>query len=175
MPPIDYVIGWFFGGIPIIKAWASSNRLKVHCLRSGLIFDEPPHIAIKHENGRKLVHAIGRNASSFQGLPNVTIHSPFDSFSPLFREPDLSEAVFKHAIREVFKARSFLSPSMVLFLEERSTPLSAEELEGLEKFAFSCGLVRLYVFLQADQYPSGQQLSHKELTIHAHANLKPSK
>lgn len=137
-----------------------------------MVFDQPPLIAIEEKKGRKYVKDIGRSACGFAGASNIVVHNPFDSMEPLFPKIEEAEALMKHAIREVHNLRALFSPKVALKLNGRVSSLSESEKVMLNKFSYSCGIFRLYIFLDGQQFPSAEELKHSTLVSRAHFTTK---
>ena len=173
MAPIDILFASALGFSPYIEALVSRDQLRLKWLQAGDVFDDPPLIAIQQKGRHRRVYAVGRSVSGVDGQADISVHNPFESLDPLFPELDLVEAIFKHAIREVFKARWILAPRVALKLAGRVTPLSASETKMLAQFASSCGLVMLYIFLDEQPLPAAANYSHKTLSAQANYTIKP--
>ncbi|MGH1450157.1 MAG: rod shape-determining protein [Pseudomonadaceae bacterium] len=102
----------------------SEDRLRVHHLENGSVFDQPPLIAIDASNPRKVtLRAIGDEAQGLEAQSGVTVSNPFSHPRLLVSNFRNAEWVLRHAIRAVHPAQ-FVTPSPVVIMH----PL--EKLEG---------------------------------------------
>lgn len=102
----------------------SEDRLRVHHLENGSVFDQRPLMAVEGSNPRKVsVRAIGDAAQGLETESGVTVCNPFSHPRLLVSDFRNAERVLRHAIREVHPAQ-FVTPSPVVIMH----PL--EKLEG---------------------------------------------
>lgn len=102
----------------------SADRLRVHHLEDGAVFDQPPFIALDTSNPRKVtIEAIGNEAYALQADSRFIVTNPFSHPRLLVSNFGYAERVLTHAIRDVHQAK-FITPSPVVVMH----PL--EKLEG---------------------------------------------
>ena len=96
-----------------IQVW--ENRVRVVNIKTGVIFDEAPWIAIeKNAKGIETVKAVGNSALNFKNMPGNKVENPFSHPRLLVAKFQLAEKILRHAIRQVFKDQLFaVSPRMV--------------------------------------------------------------
>lgn len=174
MAPIDALLAILTRQSPYVMAEIGCGKLHFVWLGTDRVYDEPPVIAIEEREGRKIVSAVGRSAEGMAGQSNVTVHHVFQSLEPLLQNYEVECAIVQHALREVFRVRSFFSPRVALRLVGRSSPLSEQDECLLARFARDCGVAVLYVFLGYDEVPKAFRPTHKILARAANRVIHPA-
>ncbi len=128
----------------------SEERLQVHHLENGLVFDQRPFIALDASNPRKVtVKAIGDEAYALQSDSRFTVSNPFAHPRMLVSNFRNAQKVLTHAIRAVHPAQ-FINPSPLVVmhpLEKLEGGLTEIESRVFQELALGAGSreVRLHV------------------------------
>ena len=115
-----------------VQIW--EKRIKVSDIESRKIYDERPFVAIESDKkGKKIIVAIGNNASSLSLKDNTVVINPFSHPRVLFSDFEVAEKLLQHIIRTLNEKKYFV-PSPVLVIQ----PMEKTEggLTMIEKRAF---------------------------------------
>ena len=115
-----------------VQIW--EKRIKVSDIESKKIYDEHPFVAIESDKkGKKIIAAIGNNASSLSLKENTVVINPFSHPRVLFSDFEVAEKLLQHIIRSL-NEKKYFAPSPVLVIQ----PMEKTEggLTMIEKRAF---------------------------------------
>lgn len=118
------MIGWMtgiFSGTVYVQIW--EERVKIALTGSSRIYDERPYIAITRNEKKPVIKAIGNEAYSLIGTPDLDVTNPFSHPRLLVNGFEKAEKVLQHGIRRVCEARLF-QPSPIVVVHPR------EKLDG---------------------------------------------
>lgn len=113
-----------------------SDRIRISCTQSARVFDDQPLLAIRNENGKKIVMAAGRKAAQLcrqeqlqkqrseqpnkqpkeKPVPDLTLVNPFDHPRLLIADFSYAEKLLRYAIYRVYE-KSILPRYPVLIIQ----------------------------------------------------------
>jgi rod shape-determining protein MreB len=134
------------------------ENLSVLHVQSGKVFTDLPVIAIKNINGKSLILAIGHDAMSKAGLPNISIANGFKHPRTLLADFAVAEQTVKYFIKRV-TPNTFFTPSPVIVihpLDMLEGGLTQIEIRAFAEICSMAGASRVYVW-------TGPELSNEEL------------
>lgn len=119
----------------------TANTL-VYVRGKGIVLNEPSVVAIKEENGKQRVLAIGNEAKMMLGRTPGHIKAIRPMRDGVIADFDVAEEMIEHFIRKVHNRRSFASPMVVICVPSGATPV---ERRAIQESALSAGARRVYL------------------------------
>lgn len=119
----------------------TANTL-VYVRGRGVVLNEPSVVAIKNDNGRKQVLAVGNEAKLMMGRTpgNIDVIRPLRD--GVIADIYVAEEMIKHFIRKVHNRRSFASPEIVICVPSGSTSV---ERRAIRDAANNAGASQVYL------------------------------
>lgn len=130
------ILGYFSSDMAIDLGTA--NTL-VYVKGRGIVLDEPSVVAMKTENGRRLVLAVGDDAKMMLGRTPGNIEAIRPLRDGVIADFDIAQHMIKHFIQKVHN-RSFASPQVVICVPSGST---AVERRAIQEAADQAGASRV--------------------------------
>lgn len=133
-----------------------SERLSVLHIESGKAFADEPTLAIAQKKGKSYVAAIGHQADSKAGLPNITIANGFKHPRTPIADFTIAEMTLKHFLRQVIPRSIFaISPTLVMHpLEGYAGDLTQVEIRAFAELGYGAGGRTVYVWQGAELSPA---------------------
>ncbi len=119
----------------------TANTL-VYVRGRGIVLNEPSVVAIKNENGRKQVLAVGNEAKLMMGRTPGNIEAIRPLRDGVIADIYVAEEMIQHFIRKVHHRRSFASPEIVICVPSGSTSV---ERRAIRDAANNAGASQVYL------------------------------
>ena len=134
------------------------EHLSVLHIQSGKEFMDLPVIAIKNINGKSSILAIGHDAMTKTGLPNITIANGFKHPLTLLADFTVAELTLKQFINKVAPNKFFTPASIIVIhpLTILEGGLTQIEIRAFTELCIMAGARKVYVW-------TGPELSKEEL------------
>ena len=119
----------------------TANTL-VYVRSKGIVLNEPSVVAIKNDNGRKQVVAVGSEAKLMLGRTPDNIETIRPLRDGVIADIYVAEEMIKHFIRKVHNRRTFASPEIVICVPSGSTSV---ERRAIRDAANNAGASQVYL------------------------------
>jgi rod shape-determining protein MreB len=113
----------------------TANTL-VYVKGQGVVLDEPSVVAYETRGGRKLVHAVGKEARDMLGRTPVFMEAIRPMRDGVIADFEVAEEMIKHFIKKVHNRRAFISPHIIICVPSGATPV---EKRAIYQSAISAG------------------------------------
>ncbi|MEM6627365.1 MAG: rod shape-determining protein, partial [Pseudomonadota bacterium] len=100
----------------------TANTL-VYVKGQGVMLDEPSVVAYVNQGGRKIVHAVGKEAKQMLGKTPIYMEAVRPMRDGVIADFEVAEEMIKRFIQKVHNRRSFISPIIVICVPTGATPV----------------------------------------------------
>ncbi|MCK5725656.1 MAG: rod shape-determining protein [Thiotrichaceae bacterium] len=126
-----------FGTVLYVQIW--EKRIKVTDITTKKIFDEKALVAVKNENGKKSIEAVGNNATLVSNV-NTSVSEPFSHERLLLSNFTLAEILLRYILNTLVKRKIFVSPKVVIHpMEKIEGGLGQIEIRAFRELAIGAG------------------------------------
>ncbi len=108
----------------------------------GIVLDEPSVVAVREQNGRQQVLAVGEEAKRMLGRTPGSIEAIRPLRDGVIADFEIAEEMIKYFIRKVHNRRSFVSPQMVVCVPSGATEV---ERRAIQESALGAGARRVFL------------------------------
>jgi rod shape-determining protein MreB len=100
----------------------TANTL-VYVKGHGVQLDEPSVVAYVNQNGRKVVHAVGKEAKQMLGKTPIYMEAVRPMRDGVIADFEVAEEMIKRFIQKVQVRRSFIAPVIIICVPAGATPV----------------------------------------------------
>ena len=126
-----------FGTVLYVQIW--ERRIKVTDITTQKVFDEKALVAVRNENGKKSIEAVGNNATLVSN-ENISVSKPFSHERLLLSNFTLAEILLRYILNTLIKRTTFISPKVVIHpMEKTEGGLGQIEIRAFRELAIGAG------------------------------------
>jgi len=126
-----------FGTVLYVQIW--EKRVKVTDITTKIVFDEKALVAVKNENGKKSIEAVGNNVTVVSN-GNISVSEPFSHERLLLSNFTLAEILLQYIFNTLIKRKIFVGPKVVIHpMEKTEGGLGQIEIRAFRDLAIGAG------------------------------------
>lgn len=171
MSLIKGLLNLFTNNTAYIQVW--EDRVRVVNIKTGVVFDEVPWIALeKNTKGIEIVKAVGNAALAFKNLSDFRTQNPFSHPRLLVANFRLAEKFLTHAVKQVFKDQLFAASPRIVFqpMEKLEGEMTDIENRVYRELCLGAGAREVVIYIGktvANQDFNFEALKQQDIKIHA--------
>jgi len=126
-----------FGIVLYVQIW--ERRIKVTDITTQKVFDEKALVAVRNENGKKSIEAVG-NSATLVSNENISVSEPFSHERLLLSSFSLAEILLRYIFKTLIKRRTFVGLKVVIHpMEKIEGGLGQIEIRAFRELAIGAG------------------------------------
>lgn len=134
----------------------SPNQIRISAFDGSCLYEEPPIVAIQTVGEKKVIAAIGRDASRLEGKAGISLVNPLDHPRVIIGDFTISEKLLQHAVRTALNWRWVRPLTSAVIHSEGNLEggLTQIESRALRELCLAAGIRKCFIYVGRPLTPS---------------------